>query len=100
MIIHEVIVKEKLNKIAQSLGIIYKVLASLMSAALSYLVFEMKLKTPNCGRICRGQVLLVKTKKIIQTLIVYNACGWNRGFDRLGGNLSDVRLPHTPLHRR
>jgi len=59
MIIHEVIVKEKLNKIAQSLGIIYKVLASLMSAALSYLVLmKMKLKTPNCGRICRGRVLL------------------------------------------
>lgn len=37
----EIIVKEKkkkLNMIAQSLGIIYKVLASLMSAALSYLV--------------------------------------------------------------
>jgi len=76
MIIHEVIVKEKLNKIAQSLGIIYKVLASLMSAALSYLVLmKMKLKTPNCGR--------VESRR-----------------DSLDRNLSDVRLPHTPLHKR
>lgn len=51
----EIIVKEKkkLNMIAQSLGIIYKVLASLMSAALSYLVNEVMMRIPNRGRILR-----------------------------------------------
>jgi hypothetical protein len=84
MIIHEVIVKEKLNKIAQSLGIIYKVLASLMSAALSYLVLmKMKLKTPNCGRRLILACERVESRR-----------------DSLDRNLSDVRLPHTPLHKR